>query len=256
MSHFSLTFFVFGLWVIMCLVSLEGFVAKKLQRVQFKPFRTFAVGKVKCDPQLSSPHSFTPCEFEKCAFPSKMHFCKFYHSIGINNFCLSRELSRYPPCWRQQVNFHIKCPLFINALYHLRVPAIVGNCLITVQCMHLTSLCEFMCVFKFLPPLHIFCTADKSAHVHHDLLVCATSDPCQLDLQSCIWRRKALSVPGFRVRKTSSACQQCWPESFYKSGKFLRQVYYWLKNFQILCNTNYPDDMQSVKMNWRVSWRS
>ena len=75
---------------------------------------------------------FTPCEFEKCAFPSKMNFCKFYHSIGIDNFCLSRELSRHLLCWRQQDNFHIKCPLFTNALYHLRVPAIVGNFLITV----------------------------------------------------------------------------------------------------------------------------
>ena len=28
--------------------------------------------------------------------------------------------------------------------------------------------------------------------------------------------------------------QQCWPESFCKSGKFLRQVHYWLKNFRII----------------------
>ena len=47
--------------------------------------------------------------------------------------------------------------------------------------------------------------------------------------------------------------QQCWPESFCKSGKFLRQVHYWLKNFRILCNTKYPDNMQSVWMNWKVS---
>ena len=59
-----------------------------------------------------------------------------------------------------------------------------------------------------------------------------------------------------RVRKTPSACQQCWPESFCKSRKFLRQVHYWLKNFRILCNTKYPDNMQSVRMNWKVSGQS
>ena len=53
-----------------------------------------------------------------------------------------------------------------------------------------------------------------------------------------------------RVTKTPSARQQCWPESFCKSGKFLRQVHYWLKNFRILCNTKYPDNMQSVRQNF------
>ena len=28
---------------------------------------------------------------------------------------------------------------------------------------------------------------------------------------------------------------------------------YWLKNFWILCNTKYPDNMQSILMNWKVS---
>ena len=59
-----------------------------------------------------------------------------------------------------------------------------------------------------------------------------------------------------RVTKTPSARQQCWPESFCKYGKFLRQVHYWLKNFRILCNTKYPDNMQSVRMNWKVSGQS
>ena len=52
------------------------------------------------------------------------------------------------------------------------------------------------------------------------------------------------------------AQQQCWPESFCKSGKFLRQVHYWLKNFWILCNTKYPDNNHSVQMNWKVPGRS
>ena len=59
-----------------------------------------------------------------------------------------------------------------------------------------------------------------------------------------------------RVKKNPSARQQCWPENFCKSGKFLRQVHYWLKNFRILCNTKYPDNMQSVWMNWKVSGQS
>ena len=59
-----------------------------------------------------------------------------------------------------------------------------------------------------------------------------------------------------RVTKTPSARQQCWPESFCKSGKFLRQIHYWLNNFWILCNTKYPDNMQSVRMNWKVSGQS
>ena len=60
---------------------------------------------------------------------------------------------------------------------------------------------------------------------------------------------KPLRAPSTRVTKTPSARQQCWPESFCKSGKFLRHVHYWLKNIRILCNTKYPDDMQSVRMN-------
>ena len=56
-----------------------------------------------------------------------------------------------------------------------------------------------------------------------------------------------------RVTKTPLARQQCWPESFCNSGKFLRQVHYWLKNFRILCKTIYPDNMESVRMNWKKS---
>ena len=62
--------------------------------------------------------------------------------------------------------------------------------------------------------------------------------------------------PRFRVTKTPSARRQCCPESFCKSGKLLRQVHYCLKNFRILCNTKYPDNMQSVRMNWKVSGQS
>ena len=68
--------------------------------------------------------------------------------------------------------------------------------------------------------------------------------------------RELRRMAGSRVAKTQSARQQCWPESFCKSGKFLRQVHYWLKNTRILCNTKYPDNMQSVRMNWKVSGRS
>ena len=61
-----------------------------------------------------------------------------------------------------------------------------------------------------------------------------------------------------RVRKTPSARQQCWPESFCKSGKFLQQAHYWLKNFRIFWKmsgyyTKYPDNIKSVRMNWKVS---
>jgi len=77
-------------------------------------------------------------------------------------------------------------------------------------------------------------------------------------LQNVQLHRTTLILTSFlvveaRVTKTPSARQQCWPESFCKSGKFLRQVHYWLKNFRILCNTKYPDNMQSVWMNWKVS---
>ncbi len=84
----------------MCLVSFEGFVATKTQRVQFKSFRASVDGKVQCDPQLFSQHSFVVCELMKCAFLSKMHFCTFYHRdcIGLHDFCDSCELSRHPLC--------------------------------------------------------------------------------------------------------------------------------------------------------------
>ena len=72
------------------------------------------MGKVQCDPQLFSQHSFVVCELMKCAFLSKMHFCTFYHRdcIGLHNFCDSCELSRHPLCWRQKHNFHIQMPYF------------------------------------------------------------------------------------------------------------------------------------------------
>ena len=68
--------------------------------------------------------------------------------------------------------------------------------------------------------------------------------------------RNQFLLCNIRVTKTPSARQQCWPESFCKSGKFLRQVHYWLNNFRILCNTKYPDNMQTVRMNWKVSGQS
>ena len=43
---------------------------------------------------------------------------------------------------------------------------------------------------------------------------------------------------------------------FANPESFLRQVHYWLKNFWILCNTKYPDNIQSVRMNWKVSGQS
>ena len=67
---------------------------------------------------------------------------------------------------------------------------------------------------------------------------------------------KRYSLLVTRVAKTPSARQQCWPESFCKSGKFLRQVHYWLKNFRILCITKYPGNMQIVRMNWKVFGQS
>ena len=62
-----------------------------------------------------------------------------------------------------------------------------------------------------------------------------------------------------RVRKTLSARQQCWPESFWESGKFLRHAHYWLRNFQIIwkipkCCTKYQD--KSVRMICKVSGQS
>ena len=46
------------------------------------------------------------------------------------------------------------------------------------------------------------------------------------------------------------------PRQRVSNALFLRQVHYWLKNFWILCITKYPDNMQSVRMNWKVSGQS
>ena len=77
-----------------------------------------------------------------------------------------------------------------------------------------------------------------------------------------------------RVRKTPSARQQCWPETFCESGKFfrIRKVFAtrWrisghfgkcpdtIQNIQIICNVSgwtgkFPDDLKSVGMNWNLS---
>ena len=52
-------------------------------------------------------------------------------------------------------------------------------------------------------------------------------------------------------KKTASA-------SAMLTGKFLQQAHYWLKNFRIFWKmsgycTKYPDNTQSVRMNWKVS---
>ena len=53
-----------------------------------------------------------------------------------------------------------------------------------------------------------------------------------------------------RVRKRSSACQRWWPESFYKSGKFLQIRMIWkVSEWSEKC----PDDLKSVWMIWKVS---
>ena len=53
-----------------------------------------------------------------------------------------------------------------------------------------------------------------------------------------------------RVRKSSSACQRWWPESFYKSGKFLQIRMIWkVSEWSEKC----PDDLKSVWMIWKVS---
>ena len=69
---------------------------------------------------------------------------------------------------------------------------------------------------------------------------------------------KALRTTNNQSQKKPSAHQQCWPESFCESGKFLQQAYYLLENFRIFWKmsgycTKYPDNMQSVWMNWKVS---
>ena len=77
-----------------------------------------------------------------------------------------------------------------------------------------------------------------------------------------------------RVRKTPSARQQCWPETFCESGKFfrIRKVFAtrWrisghfgkcpdtIQNIQIICNASgwtgkFPDYLKSVGMNWNLS---
>jgi len=71
------------------------------------------------------------------------------------------------------------------------------------------------------------------------------------------WRHPCEAVMDSRVRKTPSARQQCWPESFCESGKFLQKAHYWLKNIRIFWDmsgyyTKYPDNIQSVRMNWKV----
>ena len=52
-----------------------------------------------------------------------------------------------------------------------------------------------------------------------------------------------------RVRKSSSACQRWWPESFYKSGKFLQIRMIWkVSEWSEKC----PDDLKSAQIIWKV----
>ena len=78
---------------------------------------------------------------------------------------------------------------------------------------------------------------------------------CKLSRIWITYDRAQANGHSARVAKTPSARQQCWPESFCKSGKFSRQVHYWLKNFRILCNTKYPDNMQNVYAHLSQIWK-
>ena len=53
-------------------------------------------------------------------------------------------------------------------------------------------------------------------------------------------------------RKNPVSASAMLTGKFLQIRKILRQVHFWLKNFRILCNTKYPDNMQSVRMNWKV----
>ena len=69
-------------------------------------------------------------------------------------------------------------------------------------------------------------------------------------MKTVIFYALSIRMENSRVRKTPSARQQCWPESFCESGKFLQQAHYLLKNFRIFWKmsgyyTKYPDNMQS-----------
>ena len=101
----------------------------------------------------------------------------------------------------------------------------------------MTSLCS---IKKRLTIFQLYCYSGKRASV--DRIYWTVS-------VSLCWNRKRnyLTVPD---RKTPSARQQCWPESFCESAKFLQQAHYLLKNFQIFWKmsgyyTKYPDNMQS-----------
>ena len=95
----------------------------------------------------------------------------------------------------------------------------------------------------------------------HDILLLYFFRFILLVIEKYCRRHNGPIKAGSRVRKTPSARQQCWPESFCESGKFLQKAHYWLKNFRIFWKmsgyyTKYPDNMQSVLMNWKVPGQS
>ena len=89
------------------------------------------MGKVQCDPQLFSQHSFVVCELMKCAFLSKMHFCTFYHR-DCATFVTHVSFQGIRFVEGRSTIFTFKCLIFTNTLYHVRIPTIVGNCLTTM----------------------------------------------------------------------------------------------------------------------------
>ena len=143
-------------------------------------------------------YSFLSCKSLLLAKPAwrMPHFSTFYHRgcTGLYICFYPHVLSNSLLCWTQQGIFHTGEPFYLrHILSHDCFFCCMEFCSHSaLQCLHVTSLCDSMWVFSFLPPMQVF------SHLSHVRTrsscfdsICTLRCFFQKELQSYKWHKKA-----------------------------------------------------------------
>ena len=225
-----------------CLFSFTGYVATKSHWVHFKLFWSSYDWKSAMWPSLV----FTT--FICTLWVDSMCFSKYsvlFNVLSqrlhwISHLFLSTCLFKSSALLKTTGQFsHLNSSLKHFVMLSLWLFLLLYGILFS-QWLHVTSLCDCMCVFSFMPQCISSHTSHKWEHDHHVLLEYAFSDVFQKELQFVKWHKKAWwlqiflpikfwisDMTIFSLPKTkkyweseSNQCKRCWP---------IRQVDGWMR---------------------------
>ena len=175
----------------MCLFSLHGFVATKSHRVQFKLFWSSADGKSPMWPSLVfTTFNLTLWVVSMC-FSKYASLCNVLSQIlhWIAHLFLSMCSFTFPAVVNAAGHLSHLC-VFLSPTHFVTWLLLLLYGILFSQCLHVTSLCDSMCVFSFLPPMQVF-SHHNWGHDRHAYFQYALWDVFQKELQSHKWHKKA-----------------------------------------------------------------